>query len=77
MMVVVMGEAVGGIFGNRFVLRGGMGVEIGMGGNFHHEEFFAEIRDDGIAEGGDTDGAEVADEQDDPETCFSAVEFEE
>lgn len=76
-VVVVMGDAVGGMFGNRFVWRGGMGVEIGMGGDFHQEEFFAYIRDDGIAEGGDADGTEVADQQDDPEFCFSAMELEE
>ncbi len=48
-----------------------------MGGDIHHEEFFAQIGDDGIAEGGDADGAEIADEQDDPEFCFSAMELEE
>lgn len=54
-----------------------MGVKIGMGGDFDHEEFFTEIGYDGIAESSDADRAEIADQQDDPETGFAAMELEE
>lgn len=77
LVVVMMDQAVRRTVRNRFVIRRRMGVKIGMGGDFNHEEFFAQIGNDGIAKSGDSDGAEVADQQYDPEFCFSAMELEE